>query len=780
MYFYDTETIGFHGLAVLIQYAKDNGEVKIHDVWERKIGETLDLIEELMDNTVVGYNLAFDHFHLSKLYTTFSLLDRSDKPESIIHEVYLAEEQGRFGKCIKPTGAVDLMVEVRRSKFQAGMGKYRWVIKKVHKSIVKRVVDYLNYHTSLELKGYLHRSDEPIWHSEIIENKRNEWIEQDFRNVVGSIKPSTGLKSICAEIFNMPVHYFQEVMPPKHYQPVELGYIPYAKGIVDMDGWPTEDPPPQINKEYKGTWPLYINLHKLHWKRSLPRKYAAEDVIWTRKLYDYFCNEYGQPVSESVDSALTCCVASCRWRGYDLDVERLRELRNDLMGTIDTRIIPYQAAQRYLLQAMNNFEAKVYMEEPKLEGGTSKPVLTQLAKWKILCDECLEAENLEGCENCQPHEVAIRAKKIMAARKSNAKLKTFNKLLLSTRFHPSFIVPGTKSNRMSGGGGGLNPQGIDRTNEMRRCFTLANKELGQVLEGGDFEGFELTICDAVYKDPNWRKMLESGKSVHAEFGTVLFDMTYDEIMSTKGQPGSKYDSSKSGDFLLLYGGDRGGLEYKLEVPAKKASTAEQKFFIDYPAIAKRREEIYKQFRPLRDDFSWSDPKEYIESFMGYRRYFTVEWTICRILFMLNHTTAELVESARESNSMYNSDSNLMCERVKGRRQTPENALRSALLGCIKKVQKKCSRAAINHEIQSPGADATKAIQKALWDLQPCGINDWVIQPMNVHDEIPCVVHDPDLGGLVEETVQNKVKELQGLIPLLKMSWGSGDNWKDIH
>lgn len=766
MIWYDTETCGFHGMAVTIQYQDDNNPIVVHDVWERTVGETLDLIEYMMDQTLVGYNLSFDHFHLSKLYTTFRLLPRQARPESIIHDVYLAEEQGRFGPCLKPAEAIDLMCDVRHSKFQSGMGKYQWKLNKIHKSVVRRVLEYLNNNTHLD--GYLHRSDDPIWHAEIIENKRGEWIDQDFRNIIGAIKPSTGLKSICAQVFDKPVHYFQEVMPPSRHMPVELGYIPYAKGIVDMEGWPTQDPPPAVTKKYKGTWPLWINFHKLHWKRSLPRKYATQDVEWTRKLYDYFCEEYGRPLYETNDSALTCCVASCRWRGYDLNLEKLKLNRDDLKDQIVPEIVAPSKAQKYLIAAMNDFELKTYMSDKKLEGSTKRPVLETLSKWKILCDECLENENIDGCEECPSHEVAIRAKKILESRKLTSKVRTYNKLLLSSRFHPSFIVPGTKSNRMSGGGAGFNSQGIDRTDEMRSCFTLANRELGESLAGGDFEGFELTICDAIYSDPNWHKMLLQDKKVHALFGVDLYGMTYEEIMATQGAPDSAYNKAKSGLFLLLYGGDHGGLEYKLEVSNKRAMKAEQMFFIAYPEILKRREEIFKLYRPLRDDFSWIEPKDYIETIFGHRRYFTVEWNICRLLYKLNQSADNLIKD------------DTMCMRVEGRRQTVAGAVKSASLGCIKKIQKKASRAAINQEIQGPGADCTKSVQKAIWDLQPCGISEWIVQPMNIHDEVPCVVHDPGYVPLVEKAVYGQVEKLKEKIPLLKLSWGSGKDWESIH
>ena len=125
------------------------------------------------------------------------------------------------------------------------------------------------------------------------------------------------------------------------------------------------------------------------------------------------------------------------------------------------------------------------------------------------------------------------------------------------------------------------------------------------------------------------------------------------------------------------------------------------------------------------------------------------------------------------------ESEVFCERVEGRRQLVTNALQSALHGAIHGIQKKVARAAINHEIQCPGACATKMVQNELWQLQPYGINDWVVQPLNIHDEIPCVVYQGK-EELVRETVYRKINELKETIPLLRMNWGAGSNWKDTH
>ncbi len=76
----DSESCGLHSMMVLLQYAEEDGPIHLYDVWKRPIRETLRLIEWLCENTVVGFNLAFDWFQIVKVYTTFRLAN----PDSVV------------------------------------------------------------------------------------------------------------------------------------------------------------------------------------------------------------------------------------------------------------------------------------------------------------------------------------------------------------------------------------------------------------------------------------------------------------------------------------------------------------------------------------------------------------------------------------------------------------------------------------------------------------------------------------------------------------------------
>ena len=61
----DCETCGFHGFPVLLQFAHNRDRVQLYDIWTRPVAETLRLVEGFTASTVVGFNLAFDWFHIA-------------------------------------------------------------------------------------------------------------------------------------------------------------------------------------------------------------------------------------------------------------------------------------------------------------------------------------------------------------------------------------------------------------------------------------------------------------------------------------------------------------------------------------------------------------------------------------------------------------------------------------------------------------------------------------------------------------------------------------------
>jgi hypothetical protein len=743
MIFLDTETCGLHGMAVLLQYAIDDGPIILYELWNEPIEKTLRLIESFCADPdgVVGFNLAFDWFHLCKIYTIFRLYyDHTAFPVDDIQTIAYLELDGRDGPCLKPAKACDLMLHARKGPYQSTMDRHDIRIKRVPTPLAWQLADELEKRIKLKDIYFARRKDKTVEKWSVRDRELDdEEMDPNFKDVVLSFAPSSALKALATDIFNLEedkVLLFTDIEINKKFLPEEVGYAPY---------WAATS--------YDNGWPGMIQYHIDHWAtRELARQYAVDDVKYTRNIWRHF----GHPDCGDDDSELACMVAACRWRGYALDVEKIKQLKFDAIERSTSAPTAPASAKRYIWPFLSE------SEQLGTGGSTGKVILEEIAKWKKDCPDC---EGL-GCEKCSQtgevtHPASERAKAVIDARKALKEIELFDKLIQAGRFHASFKVIGTLSSRMAGADG-LNPQGIKKTKEVRSCFPLAFE--GYRLCGGDFKAFEVVLAEATYNDPKLREDLLSGLKIHALFGEELYpDETYESILASEGTEDDKYSKSKSGVFSQIYGGDENTLKVKLGIDLETGRTARENFERRYPGIGAKRKRIFDMFCSMRQPGGigsrvvWTDPKEFVESLFGFRRYFTLENAICKALFDL----------AEQPPISWKGIKIKVIRR--DRQQTCEGATRSALFGAAFAIQSANMRAAANHEIQSSGAQITKYVQRKIWDLQPSGVNNWIVQPMNIHDEIltPTL---PEYVDKVEQVVKESVEFFKPKVPLIGIDW----------
>jgi hypothetical protein len=803
MYFYDTETCGFHGPIVLLQWAKGlEGAVTLHPVWKSSISSTMELIENMMDDEVVGFNMAYDHFHLCQTHSILSLIPTSkwdDPPE--IQEYAMLEPKGRNGLCLKPKKACDLMIHARRGPYQSTMNRGDIRIRKVPTALAWQLADELEARIPLKDIYFARKKDKSArrWSIANIEGKDGR-IDPNFKDLVLSFAPSSALKALAADALELDeVITYSDIELPKSAFPTELGYAPFALAIGRPENW-------------NNTWPDKIREHIFHWSYDQrARKYAELDVIYLQKLYSYFgCPELGDD-----DSELTCMIAAARWRGYAIDIEGLKKLSAETDKRKWKELSPEQAKGKMFVQSIpekpgwkkmqvptSPSTAKAYITEVlsvtekmvfgdsdhNINESTGRAVLEKMAGSKMWLEPCKDCAG-KDCTNCAgqgviQHEAAKRAKEVLQARQADYEKDFYDKLIEAGRFHASSSVIGALSGRMSGGGsargiegGGrakgdkLNPQGVKRAKEVRGQFPLADGDLK--LCGGDFSSFEVALAEAVYKDKELRRLLLSGKQIHAIFGTFLFPhLTYDQIVESKGKLVDYYNDSKRGFFAVIYGGNAHTLNDRIGIPIEVAEEALRMFEEKFEGVKQHRLKIKDMFCSMRQpggigsEVEWHEPCDYIEAGFGFRRYFTLENSICKSLFDL------ATDPPKEWLKI-----NLKVVR-RDRMQTASGALRSALFAGAFALQASNMRAAANHEIQSYGAMITKRVQRKIWDLQPSGVHKWLVQPLNVHDEIQCPTH-PSVMEKVAAVVNETVASIRPQVPLIKMDWNTNLNsWAD--
>ncbi len=744
MIFYDTETCGFHGICVLIQWAEDDGPVNLHSVWTTPIKETLNLIEYIMSKEVCGFNLVFDHFHLAKLHTIFSLLKYTtsfELPENIIDEIAELEPNGRNGDCIKPKAACDIMLHARKGKYQSTMDRKNIYIRKIPAAICFEVRDTLEETIKLDDIYFARRKDKYALKWSIVDRDDCD----DFKDIVLRFKASSALKNLAIHALKIPpseILRFGDIEINKKYLPIEVGYAPFALAISNKaNNWKAKI------KKGSGwargqTWPGVIHEHIVHWSEyPRARQYATDDVIYTRDLWKHL----GSPEAGDDDSELACMVGAVRWKGFSVDIKGVQKLRNDAAKAAVAAPKAPEPARKYLTEVMDDIEKLV------VDQSTKKIVLEEITTNK-------EWKN---------HPAVPRAQEILNARQAKSECDLFDKILIAGRLHASFSVIGALSGRMSGGGGGLNPQGIKRAEEIRSKFPLAFSDM--ILCGGDFKSFEVVLAIAYYGDTKLEKAVRSGKSIHGLFGVHVYpDMSYDEIIQDK----KIYNRCKSAVFAMIYGGEAYTLKKRLGVNIEDAEKAYQNFLQEYPGIGKGRRKIFDLFCSMKQEngigtaIKWNEPEESIASMFGFKRYFTLENQICKTLFNL----------ARRPPKLWKLVTGTVTRRE--RKQTMSGATQSALYAAAFALQSSNMRAAGNHVIQSSGAQITKRVQRKIWDIQSSGIHKWNVIPINMHDEIMVPVVS-DKVDAVQKIVNKTVKEFKEKVPLLELGWGTNlQTWAD--
>ena len=770
----DSETVGLYGFPILLQYAVEDGPIVLYDVWKHSVQETLDLIEWMLTHTLVFFNATFDVFMLVKTYTTFSLCPKDWKPEDHIDEIAIKEKEARDGPCLKPASILDLMLYARKGPMQSLMARDDIRIKRVPTALAYALAKELEARVQIDQIYFAKKADAdaPRWN---VFDRKDSFgdLDPDFKDVVLRFSPAGGLKFLAEYVLNRkPKFHFKDVEPPTSWRPYELGFAPYALAVSSperkwevwgakktkpnltelenelLEGW-AEDGDDVISHDSKDkllgvAWPGVIKKYIDYWAvNAAAREYATDDIVYTRDLDKHF--EY--PESNDDDSVLAGMVAAVRWHGFTINIEGVKELlakAKEIVDNSPVNINKPSEVRRYLCAVMDETEQML------LDESTKKAIIESISHW-------------DG------HPAAERAKEILLVKFANKEVELYEKLLIAGRFHASFVVIGTLSSRMSGADG-LNAQGVKHSTDVRSMFTL--KWEGMKLSLGDFESFEVTIADAVCQDANLHKDLLSGKKIHAVFGSLLNPgLSYEDILATKGTSNDLYTVAKQGLFgAILYGGDHTTLVKKLGIKEDSAKSAIATLLTKSTGIGKWRKRVTDAFCSMQQPggigsaVHWRDPVDFAETFLGFRRYYTLENKICKVLFDL----------ARKPPQHWK-DTKVKVVR-RDRVQTAGGAVASALYGAAFAMQAANTRSAANHEIQSPGAQITKAVQRGVWNIQPVGINNWIVACMNVHDEI-AVVSIPEVVDLVEATIQEGVSKYRSLVPLISMKWKKDiDSW----
>jgi hypothetical protein len=320
----DVESCGLYGVPVILQYAIDDGPVQIHEFWRVPIYQSMQLIEELLcKNIVVGFNLAFDWFHICKIYTIFEAYGKYDTiPEDDIPGLAKVERQARDGSCVKPAAAMDLFLHAKKTDLQITMDRGDVRVRRVPTVLAWDLAKLLDSKITLDPILFAGRKKKYAPRFVVYDIKQTDGtMHPTLKDVVLKFRPSASLKAIAEHKLGADtVLKFQDIELDRTYWPKEVGYAPFHDAA---DIKPKGKTKRKVSAGRTQPWPKVLSLHISHWAfNDLARKYAQDDITYTRGLDKL----WGCPTHSDDDSVLACSVAACRWKGYRLNIEQLKGL----------------------------------------------------------------------------------------------------------------------------------------------------------------------------------------------------------------------------------------------------------------------------------------------------------------------------------------------------------------------------------------------------------------------------------------------------------------------
>ena len=156
---------------------------------------------------------------------------------------------------------------------------------------------------------------------------------------------------------------------------------------------------------------------------------------------------------------------------------------------------------------------------------------------------------------------------------------------------------------------------------------------------------------------------------------------------------------------------------------------------------------------------YNKPEMYIDSMFGFRRDFSIEFELLKILFDFAQVIPEEWKKVPGTSARYGNQEKAYWRHVS-----------AGLFGAAaNSIQGSVIRAALNHVIQSTGNHMTVGLQCDVWDIQPVGIEPFMLTLMSIHDEL-CVVSEKEHVDKVRQVVYTCINEQRKAIPLLSMEW----------
>ncbi len=294
-------------------------------------------------------------------------------------------------------------------------------------------------------------------------------------------------------------------------------------------------------------------------------KYNAYDVVCTWALMEIYATSLEEQGLRGLHDHLvdvSNALINVEMTGVKIDMDRLDYLTEHYLDSLET-------LEEELKPWVNNPRSPKQVKEALAEMG-----FVVASTDKDTLEELIKRLHPEGSE--------MKFVQLMLQARKEQKLygtyvKGARKRLYQGRLHPTFLVHGTTTGRLSCRNPNL--QNVPRGDTIRSMFV---PEEGNVFVQADYSTIELRVSATLAQDEFLANIFREGRDIHDEFSLMLYgsDFTKEQRIRTKA---FVYGTN--------YGREAFSIAQEYDIPVSEAVEAQNKFLELIPGIVQWRDNL---------------------------------------------------------------------------------------------------------------------------------------------------------------------------------------------
>lgn len=325
-----------------------------------------------------------------------------------------------------------------------------------------------------------------------------------------------------------------------------------------------------------------LEIHKYLDRKHKNFAHVPREILYKYNAYDTTCTYGAKEYYEATMSAdekrvhdMLCrasdMLMQAEMRGITVDVPYLGRLA----GKFDQNLSDLEDALGWWVDNPRSpFQVKDALAKLGLRVQDTRKETFELLKRKVLTDE-------------QKQFIDLMLEHRKAAKMYGTYIKGILRRLYEGRVHPTFLLHGTTTGRLSCRNPNL--QNVPRDSEMKRMFV---PKPGRMFVQGDYKGAELRVLACEAEDEYLRQLFADGRDIHNEVATRFFGPNFTKDQRVR---------AKAVVFGLAYGREEYSLAQEYNIPVAEAKRYLDAFFEMIPDVVRWRADIENQILHGEDD-----------------------------------------------------------------------------------------------------------------------------------------------------------------------------------